>query len=216
MTENTSPRTLILPSVSTEDELKAELQKVLNLKVGKVRGVSLNNDSLKSVEALAGTGATEKVQAKLKELGFDVDITNLDSYEWYPAGYDAAIYLTAAHLFGWGEDDIENLGCVATRASAFTKIIMRFVSMKLTLRSAPEYWRKYYDFGELVPVGYFEDEPSIIFQIKGAHVHPIIEIFQKGYYRGVVELVTGSTNIVVHVHKSAARGDEYTEYKISW
>ncbi|MEX0933479.1 MAG: hypothetical protein WDZ74_01865 [Candidatus Paceibacterota bacterium] len=216
MTENTSPRTLILPSIATDEELKAELQKALDFKVGQVRGVSLKNDSLKSIEALGGVGALEKVQAKLTELGFDINVAHFDSYRWYPAGYEPAVYLVAAHLFGWRENDIENLGRIATRGSEFIRVIMNFVSMKSTLRSAPEYWRKYYDFGELVPVGYFEDEPSIIFQIKGAHVHSVMEIFSKGYFRGVVELVTGSKNVSVTIHKSAAQGDEYTEYKISW
>ena len=216
MTENASPLILTFPSVSTKEELTTELKKVLTLKVGRVRGVSLKNDSLKSIEALGGHGAIEKVQAEVSELGFANDITHFDSYEWYPAGYDAALYLTAAHLFRWREKDIENLGRIATRGSSFTRVVMKFVSMKLTLQNAPKYWRKFYDFGELVPVGYFEEESSITFQIKNANVHSILEIYQGGYFKGVVELVTGSKNIVSDIYKSASQGDDYTEYKISW
>ncbi|MEX0933477.1 MAG: hypothetical protein WDZ74_01855 [Candidatus Paceibacterota bacterium] len=216
MIENSTRPPLMFPSVATEEELKAELQKVLNLKVGRVRGMSLKNDSHKSIEAFAGVATLEKIQAKLTELGFNIDITHLDSYEWYPVGYEVALYLVAAHLFDWCEDDVEKLGRVATRGSLFVKIIMKFISVEATLKSSPKYWSKFYDFGELIPLGYSEKEQSVMFQLKGVNVHPIFEIQQRGYFKGVVELITGSKNVVLEVYKSAAQGDEYTEYKISW
>jgi hypothetical protein len=216
MTENHSRPPLALPSLATEEELKTELQKVLNLKIGNVRGVSLNSDTLKPIEALAGAGALEKIQTKLTQLGFDIDINHFKSYEWYPAGYEAALLLVAAHLYGWSEDDIDKLGRVSTRGSMFSAIMMRFTSVEAMLRGGPEYWRKHYDYGEFVPIGHSEGEHSITFQIKGASIHPILEIHVRGYFKGLIELATGSENVVLQANKSAAQGDEYSEYTISW
>ena len=216
MTENSSRPPLMLPPVATEEQLKTELQKVLNHKVGNVRGVSLKNDSHKSIEALAGADALKKIQAKLTELGFDIDITHFDSYEWYPVGYEAALYLVAVHLFGWNEDGVEKIGRAATRGSLFVKIIIKFVSVEATVAGGNKYWRKFYDFGEFIPIELSEEERWVRFQLKGVNVHPIFEIQQRGYFKGVIELVTGSKNVVLEVYKSAAQGDEFTEYKVSW
>ncbi|MEX0910086.1 MAG: hypothetical protein WDZ75_02195 [Candidatus Paceibacterota bacterium] len=207
---------IILPSVATEEELQNELQKVLSLNVGHVRGVSLKSDSIKAIEAKAGAGSTEKIQNKIKQLGFEVDYTKIDSYSWYPAGYDSALYLTAMHLFSWKREDIIDLARISTRGSILIKIIMRFVSMKTTLSGGPGVWRKYYDFGKLVPVEYSEKNSFIRFQIREYNVHPINELFHAGYFQGVVELVTGSKDVVVEVLSSVSHSDTCTEYKISW
>jgi hypothetical protein len=216
MAENLTRPPLILPSVATEEELKVELKKVLNLKIGNVRGISLKNDSHKSIEAVAGVNAVKQIQAKLTELGFDIDITNLESYEWYPVSYEVVLYLVAMHLFGWREVDIEKLGRAATRGSLFVKIIMKFVSVETTFYKGHIYWSKFYNFGEFIPLEYSEDKRSVRFQLKGVNIHPIFEIQQRGYFKGVIELITGSQNVVLQVYKSAAQGDEYSEYTISW
>jgi len=204
------------PRVTSEEEIKQELEKVSNWKGGNVRGISLKTDSLRAIELKVGKGAVEKIQNKLIELGYNLDSTKFESYSWYPACYGPMIYLVSAHLFSWGATDVEDLGKISTRGSMLIKIIMNFISMGATLRGAPGVWSKYYDFGELVPLEYSEKNLFVRFEIKGYNVHPINEFFHTGYFRGIVELVTGSKKVTVEVPKSIYRGDESSEYKISW
>lgn len=206
----------IFPNVTTREGLVQEVEKALSWKGGNVQGISLKTDSLHAIELKAGKGSIEKLKKELVELGSPFDLDNLGSYSWYPASYGPVMYLIAAHLFSWGAADIEDLGRISTRGSMLIKVIMRFISVKATLQGASGVWHKYYDFGELIPIEYSEEGSFIRFKVVGYDVHPINEFFHKGYFRGVIELVTGSTNVTAEVPKSVYRGDEHSEYKIGW
>ncbi|MDZ7726292.1 MAG: hypothetical protein U5L75_01790 [Candidatus Campbellbacteria bacterium] len=207
------------PSVSTREELIDQVNNALEWQEnnnGRVRGISLKTDSLGAIKTMSGKDSQEKIQKLLNEIDVDFDLSKIQSYSWYPAAYGPVIYLVAAHLFSWGPKDLEELGRLSTRGSMLIKVIMRFVSMKVTLRRGSQVWHKYYDFGDLVPVEYSDEGSYIIFKIEEYNVHPINEYYHKGYFGGIVELVTGSDNVVVEVRRSIYQGEESSEYKISW
>ncbi|MEX0910087.1 MAG: hypothetical protein WDZ75_02200 [Candidatus Paceibacterota bacterium] len=206
----------IFPKVKTKEELAHEVGLALGWDGGHVLGISLKNDSLRAIEHKEGKGVREKINNAFSELGHSIQVSELDSYAWYPAGYGPAMYLIATHLFGWNEEDINDLGRVSTHGTMLMKVIMHFVSIEKTLELAPKIWHKYYDFGELMPVEYSEKDSFVTFRVVGYDVHPISEPYHCGYFCGVVELVTGSLNVKAEVVKSVYRGATYSEYKISW
>jgi hypothetical protein len=204
-----------LPSVAREEDLRTELEKVFNLRVGHVLGLSLKDD-FKALTAKAGESAIAQFEKKTKELGYETDFTDINSYSWYPAGYEAVLCLVATHLFKWEPDDIVELGILSVRDSLLLKIIMRFVSMKDTLDKGARYWQKYYDFGEFVSTEYSEENSCASFQIKNYKVHPVINYFQAGYFHSITELATGSKEVVVEVVSPPHSKDDCIEYKVCW
>ncbi|MEX0933480.1 MAG: hypothetical protein WDZ74_01870 [Candidatus Paceibacterota bacterium] len=207
----------LFPRVSTRENLLEEVKKALEWDRGHVLGISLKNDSLKAIEKKAeSSNAEDKINGVFADLGFDIHISALAPHSWYPAGYGPAIYLVSAYLFGWDKDDIIDLGRISTRGTMLMKVVMRLVSMEKTMELAPKIWRKYYDFGELRPIEYSEEDSFAVFQVVGYDVHPISEPYHCGYFSGVVELVTGSKNTQTEAVKSVYRGETYSEYKISW
>lgn len=207
----------IFPVLDTMDDLASEVDKALSWDGGRVRGLSLKADSLSAMELKSGEkNGRKKIQEILQSLGHDINLEGIESHAWYPAGYGPATYLIAAYLYKWGAEDIVDLGRISTRGSMLIKIIMNFVSPKATLYGGPAVWHKYYDFGDLVPIAYSEDESSIHFKVVGYDVHPINEYFHKGYFQGILQLVTGSDHVTIDVLKSVYRGDPHSEYKIHW
>lgn len=204
------------PSVETKEETKREIEKSLQWNRGHVRGVSLKTDSFRAIQEMGDENAGDQVISFLKECGVELDIRTLKSYDWYPASYGPVLYLAAAHLFSWNGDDVVELGRISTRGSMLMKMIMRLVSVRATLRRSPSIWRKYYDFGELIPGDYSEEDQFFTMSIEGYDVHPINEFYHAGYFKGVIEMVIGSEEVSIEVVRSVYQGDPYSEYKITW
>jgi len=206
----------VFPNVETRDSLAAEVRSALDWTGGNVLGAHLKKNSLGAITIKAGSDASDKVSTLFRELGHTIDIAGLKPYSWYPAGYGPAILLIAAHLFSWNEKDVEDLGRISSRGTMLMDAVLKLVSVERVFQLAPNMWRKYHDFGRLIPVRDADESRHASFRVIGYDVHPISETYHKGYFKGIVGLVTGSKNIRAEVVKSIYCGDHYSEYAVWW
>jgi hypothetical protein len=195
---------------------KAEICQSLEWAGGNCRGSSIIKDLLFPIEIKFGKESVEEIKQKLKEFGFDIDLENINASSSYSAGYEAAILLTGIHLFSWTSSDVFEIGKMGSKSSSLVKIALRFTSLRKTLEQAPVAWRKFYDFGDLQITDLSEVDKTLIVRVTGYDTHPVAEVYQRGFFVGIIETATASRNVNIEVISLVFEDGDFSEYKISW
>lgn len=183
---------------------------------GKARGEAFRT-RLEYVRKKEGEDGVKELERKMNELGIDIVFDQITTDTWINEGINSLSVVVAKEIFNWSEEDIFNLGRFSFKTSVITRTVLGyFVSMKKALSVADNYWKKYYDFGELELSEFNEKEKYAIIRKKGYKTHPLLCIQHKGYITAGAELLLRNEDILVEETKCAHKESDYHEYKISW
>jgi predicted hydrocarbon binding protein len=184
---------------------------------GNVVGESLRTD-FAYINDRQGDEGVVKIENALADLGYSIKYNEIKSLQWYPEAYSVVIYLLCMDLFNWSEEDIFEMGRSAPRISIIVvKLLLKYlVSIERLMKTAGNYWRKYYDFGDVEVVEVDQKKKYLIFRIVGYNFHPIACSYQRGYFLGIISLVVSSPNLSIEEIKCIHQGDPYHEYLVKW
>jgi hypothetical protein len=86
----------------------------------------------------------------------------------YPEAVSVLIVLLIKEVLNLDEKGIFEMGGAAMKLSPITKILTKFfLSFDAVLKRASEYWKEYFDFGELEIVDYDKEKKYAIVRLKG-------------------------------------------------
>lgn len=173
----------------TKEELQEIADEIINIP-GKTKGVTFQT-AYKYISRRKGEEGVKKVEQTMKELGYDFSFSDIDNYSWYPEGKSVLVIYLTRPLFGWGDDDIYDMGYSAASISRILKVAMSFVSLERTFNHAERIWDKHYNFGNIEPVELDEDGKKAVVKLHD-YRFPHMEEYFCGYFSRLVELLTGS------------------------
>lgn len=204
----------LLKEIESSKTLKEKVDILMKIKGG-MRG-ELLRDNLIYLKQKEGEGSVEKMEHRLRELGYPLVLNDIKSYEWYRDPFCAVFMLTFQEQFSWSDEDIVNLGRFSPKHSFIMKVAFKYlVSAKIAFWAAPKLWHKNVDYGEIEPHEINEANKYLIFRLKEYGLHPLVCLYIKGYFIGLFELI-GKKNVRAEETKCTFRGDSYHEYKIIW
>ncbi len=190
-----------------------EIVKDLKEIEGSCRGVSIETP-LEYVYRNYVEEVLVKIESELRDLNIPTR-KEVDSLEKYPLGYMTATHLVVREVIGCDYEEVKRMGYSLPQVSFIVKSIARyFISPEKTFRKAPEYWRRHFTVGDLVPAEMKDD--YMILQLKDFKTHPIDCKLFEGYFMRMVEYTIKTENISSKETKCMHKGDDYHEYVISW
>jgi hypothetical protein len=188
---------------------------------GKTRGEVILN-RIDYIRGKEGEAAVKKVQERLAELGYPLDLENLNSLGWYSEALSILIILAAEELYGWDHQVIFDMGSHSPKISFIVKLMMNFVSLEYAFHAAPKSWRKHHTAGDLESTEFDEAGRTIYLRLKNFKFHPIYCSYLCGYFAEIARLAIykgrkgNASAIKVVETKCLFRGDPYDEFKITW
>ncbi|MBL7142435.1 MAG: hypothetical protein ISS83_02180 [Candidatus Pacebacteria bacterium] len=204
----------LLKEIEDGKTLKEKIDILMRIE-GSMRG-ELLRDNLIYLKKREGERAVEKMEDRLRELGYPLMLGDIKSYEWYKDPFCAVFMLVFREQFNWNNEDIVNLGRFSPRHSFVMKMAFKYlVSAKTAFWAAPKLWHKNVDYGEIEPHEINEANKYLIFRLKEYGLHPLVCLYIKGYFIGLFELI-GKKKVQAEETQCTFRGDPYHEYKISW
>ncbi len=202
----------------TNINLKKEWENLRSLE-GKERGSDIK--FLRNYARIKkGNEGVRAVKNELAKAGVDLpDINKLRDLEWASIALPTIYMLAMTKVFGWGEEDIIQMGREALSLNAPMKFFLKYFSSPArTFKKAAEKWqsRYYQQGGRLEIVEVDEKGKKVTFRVIDFKKHPITCIYHRGVFSKIVELATGSDKTSAQEAKCMFRGDPYHEYTISW
>lgn len=193
-----------------------EVAKILISRPGKVKGEVVRTN-IEYIKSKVGEEGVRKIESRMRELGSTLFFSEIKPFQWYNDGENSLIVLVTQEIFGWTEDDVYEMGRSTVKMSFIVRMILQyFVSMERVLKEVGRYWDKHLDVGRIEVVDFNKEEKYAILQIKDFQTHPINCIYQKGYFKGIADLIIKSKEVDVEETKCINRGDDYHEYLIKW
>ena len=194
---------------------KEEIKKILSLK-GEIRGVTFKTDAT-YVLAKKGEEGLKKVQAEMKKAGVKIDFDKIKNIDWYPFAWRVLAIRIIKDIFGWGDEELFDMGHSAPSNSFIVKILLRyFVSFRKTSEEAAQYWSKHYSVGKLETTEFDDKKKYVIYRLSDFKIHPDICVYLKGYFTAIAELTNKSRKITTKEIKCMFRGDPCHEFLINW
>lgn len=194
---------------------KEELEKLLKIP-GKTRGQVLITD-FEYVKEKEGEKGVELLKKKIKEWGDLIDYEKVKATEWYPVGLRAISLLAIKETFGWGDEEIKDLGNSAPKYSFIVKMLLKyFLSLKRSVEETPTYWAKHYTVGRLEPVILDEEKKYLVLRLHDFKIHPILCTYYLGYFLRFGQYVIKSDKITIEETKCMFKGDPFHEFVVKW
>jgi hypothetical protein len=194
---------------------KEEVAQILAIP-GNVKGtVILTN--IEYLRKKGGKEAVEKLKNRIKELEIPIDLERVEHASMYPEAVSVLIILLIKEILNLDEKGIFEMGEAAVKLSPIVKTLTKFFkSLDVVLKKASEYWKEYFDFGELEVGEYNKEKKYAIIRIKGYKFHPLICIYLAGNIYQVAKLASGSQKIAIEERKCVFKGDHFHEFYVSW
>ena len=186
-------------------------------KKGNVKGEVIRANFV-YIKEKKGEDGLKSLEGKLNELGIPIKHGDIKPFNWYSEALSALIVIVAKEVFSWTEADIFDMGNQAPKYSfILMKILLKyFVSTVKVFELAPYYWKRHFDTGEIERVEFNEKEKYVIFRVKGHNFHPLVCIYEAGYYLRIAQFSTRSKDVHIEETKCAFADNPYHEYKITW
>ena len=197
--------------MSIEDEIKQAME----LKGAKGRGAALLTH-FRYIREREGKRGVEKIEQRLKELGYSVDLEKIRPMDRIPLSISYLVVIVAREVFNWQDSDIFDMGNNAPKYSFIVKMLLGyFISPKKSFEQSPKYWRKHYNVGELEAHQFNEKEKYMVFRLR--HQCPsTICVFYQGYFLRIAQYVLNTEKVTIKETKCVSRGDSYHEFIIRW
>ena len=194
------------------EETVAKLKKIK----GKVRG-SCSESMVNYLRAIGKEKYFPKIQEKLREYGSEERMEQIDSLKWYPIAFEVVLIFSIKEVLNWEEKEIKELGKNVPKMSMVVKLLMKyFLSAKRSYRETPTYWKKHFNFGEILTPEFNEKEKYFILRIKDFNLHPLYCKFLEGYFETMATFVIRAKNFESKEIRCSFKGHPYHEFKISW
>lgn len=197
--------------------LKEEAKKVIEHTKGEVRIATIQTH-FQYIKEKKGEEGVKKVLEKLKELGYPIDLLELQKQgplEWIPTGLGDLVILVAKEVFGWTDKDIFDMGNSAPKYSFIVRMLMKtFLSITKVFKESPKYWEKHFTSGKLETIEINEKEKYLILHLKH-WCHPLMCIFYSGYFVRIGQY-TLKGKVTIEETKCMSKGDPYHEFIIRW
>ncbi len=184
---------------------------------GNVRGEIIIANALYIKEKRGEQGLME-LENTLKELGYPIEFKTVKPLEWYSEALSSLAVITAKEIFSWSNDDIFEMGKSAPKISLIViKLFLKYlVSIRRIFEMAPVYWQKYFDTGRLESVEINEEKKFAIVRVRDHLYHPLICIYEAGYFLGVIQLTGRLNGLTITETNCEFRGDPFHEYILRW
>ena len=194
---------------------KEELDKLLKIK-GMVRGAVFQTDA-QYVLRHWGKKGLEKLEKRIKELGYPIDYRHSRAMSWYAVGLRTISLLLIKDTFSLSMEDIKKMGEEAPKVSFVIKILARFfVSLEKTWKEYPKYWAKNYAAGKLKMVKLDMKNHQAIVRLEGLSTHPAFCKYLTGYLMTIGSLSVKSPYVNCFETRCTFKGDPYHEYHFLW
>ena len=187
----------------------------LKKKTGEVRGEKFRTHA-EYIIRKKGVKGLKDLEKKVNELGFDFKFKEIKPLNWYPAFMHPVILLVAKDLFSWDDEEIIEMGRSAAKISFIGQVLIKyFVSLEKFLNEiAPEYWQRYYNFGDF-KVSRINEEDKFLVEIRNYDLHPITCLYNSGYFEVVTNYLVKSKKLpFIEETKCIHRGDDCHEFII--
>ena len=180
----------------SSQKLTKELADQLMKNKGEARGTHFVCDAL-YIKKRKGKKGLEKVEEKLKELGYPFDYSKVNNMDFYPVGLRALSLLAMKEVFGWTDKDIEENCANAAKYSFIIKVFARyFFSIRSSAKFAPKIWREYFTSGNLEVAKVDLEKKEAVFQIKNFKLHPVFcQHCFVGFMKEIVRMVINVKDI---------------------
>ncbi len=189
-----------------------ELQK----KSGNIKGETVNY-ILQYLQKKEGDEAVNKLKERLKELDPSIDITKVKDFSLVKDSFIAIIMLVIKDVFSWTDDDIFNMGKDEPKNSFIVRLLMKYlVSVEKTFERAPDFWRKFYDFGYLEAVEFNQNERYFILKVCEYDTDPVMCKYLAGFIHTMVSFSMKEENVLIEETKCIYNGDDCHEYTVRW
>ncbi|MFH1684363.1 MAG: hypothetical protein ABIA67_05735 [Candidatus Margulisiibacteriota bacterium] len=157
---------------------------------GQVKGVVFQTDA-EYVKKKHGQEGINKIQNRFKQLGCPFEYDKAKALEWFPIGWRALSLLVIKETFGLSNEDLKEMGNLAPKFSFLVKLFMKsFVSPKMTVEHASEFWKKHYTTGKF-EAEYRGDENRAIIKIKDFPLYPEVLKYLEGYFQRIMQYTVG-------------------------
>jgi len=195
--------------------LKEKADELMKIE-GNMRGELLKNNFLYLKEK-EGEGAVKTMEDKLREIGYPLELKDINTYGWYKDPYCGVFMLIFQEVFGWNDQQIFDLGKFSPRYSMIMKLAFRYLlSVKRSFEYSQKLWRTNVDYGDMEHYKIDEKKKYLIYRLKNYKLNNLVCIYIKGYLTSLFDLIIGKDRTIVEETSCTFKGDPYHEYKISW
>ena len=192
-------------------ELIEELKKV----EGECRGVSLQSP-LEYVKLNYGEEIVNDVERELSEVGLPTR-KDIKVLKMYPVGYMTIVHLIIKDVLSCDYSEIRKMGYSLPQLSFIVRTLSTyFISPERTFKETPNYWKKHFTVGSLVPVEIDIEKKYLILRIEGYKTHPIDCVLFEGYFSRMIGYTLKAKNISGEEKKCIHNGEECHEFLIKW
>jgi predicted hydrocarbon binding protein len=184
---------------------------------GSAKAATLQTDKI-YIEMQNVENGISLVEEEMEKMGFPFRFSSLISpTELVPLSVRVASLLAIKEVFHLEDEQIKDMGRLATKSSFFTKLTLRYlISLKKMAKEVPRHWQRHYTVGSMDPAEFHEDEHFEIVRLRDFNIHPIFCTYLSGYILGITELIGNYPNLAVQETKCQHRGDEYHEFRVIW
>ncbi len=201
--------------IMDNDYLKEKARELM-AKEGNIKGETVNF-ILQYIKQKEGEEGFSQVKEKLGELEVPIDIEKVKSFSLIKESFVALLIITCKELFNWTDEDVFNMGKEEPKNSLIVKLLMKYlVSMEKTFEKAPDFWRKFYDFGYLESVEFNENKKYFILRLHKYDIDPVMCKYLAGFFHTMVSFALREGAVSVEETKCIHKTDEYHEYVIGW
>jgi len=197
---------------------KEDRQKVANeiLSVsGNARG-DLLLGTISYIKQREGDFGFEEIKKELNRLGCSMNINNINKLKWYPKNVNVLIYFLCTQIFGWGKEDIFELGRSAPKLALITRTLAKyFISVERIFKESSKNWEKYVDFGKAEIGELNSKERYAIVKISDYKFHPVACWYLEGFFVGLLDFVVEGKKTIEET-KCMHKGNPYHEFILRW
>lgn len=194
---------------------RSEFQDIINLE-GQVRGSALKTDAA-FIENRGGKNGMHMVQETFRQSGYPIEYQRIRDMGWYPLCLRVLSLRVIQDVFDLKEKDIRDMGDTAPKFSFIVKVFMKFTGIpEQALTRVPEYWRMYYNVGDIRVEEVNEQAGYLIVQLENFEIHPILCRYLEGYFRRLLQFSFVTHEVRSKETKCAFNGSPYHEYHIAW
>ena len=200
----------------THQQLKKEVEELRQLP-GKQRGEHIKY-SIDFVRKKEGEEAIEKIKNTLKEMDFDIgDVYKFSDTKWIPETITHIFIVAAARIFKWSEEDVFEMGKnLATRSTIFKIFMQYFTSVDKTVKQGVKRWKNNFTRGQLEVKELDKKNKKGTFVLRDFQTHPLICTLFQGFFKKILEIVTGNKKVEVKESKCMSDGYKYHEFPFKW
>jgi len=165
-----------------------------------------------------GSVGLEKVEKRLADLGYPLELKEISPYKWYEGPIDVLLTLIIIEVFNWDESKAFDIGHDSlVDYSPVAKLLLLHISIEKTIKNAPKVWYIFSHVGKLKVTNYNINKGFTTLRIEDYEkFHPALYEYLRGIFTKVIETTTKSKKVNVKQTKCLFWNDPYDEFKITW